>query len=72
MGLTTQSLFSQVMKTPVAGKGKLLTQISLFWFDLFKDICPNHVITTQIEDMPEKVRLAANLFSVWPIHSGSK
>jgi phosphoribosylaminoimidazole-succinocarboxamide synthase len=47
------------MKTPVAGKGKLLTQISFFWFDLFKDICPNHIITTQIDDMPEKVRLAA-------------
>lgn len=43
------------MKTAVPDKGKLLTQISLFWFDMFKSICPNHIITTSIDEMPEKV-----------------
>lgn len=46
----------QVMKTAVPGKGKILTQISLFWFELFKDICPNHIITCDVDEMPEKVR----------------
>lgn len=43
------------MKTGVPSKGKVLTQISLFWFDMFKDICPNHIITADIDQMPEKV-----------------
>lgn len=46
------SAFDVVMPNPVPDKGKVLTQISLFWFDVMKDIIPNHVITSNVEDYP--------------------
>src|SRR5215468_9642863 len=39
------SAFDVVMPTPIPDKGRVLTQLSLFWFDLLKDILPNHVIS---------------------------
>jgi phosphoribosylaminoimidazole-succinocarboxamide synthase len=39
------SAFDVVMPTPIPDKGRVLTQLSLFWFDLLKDVIPNHVIT---------------------------
>src|SRR5947199_8677977 len=39
------SAFDVVMPTPIPDKGKVLTQLSLFWFDLLKDIIPNHVLS---------------------------
>ena len=39
------SAFDVVMPTPIPDKGKVLTQISLFWFDLLTDIIPNHVVS---------------------------
>lgn len=39
------SAFDVVMPTPIPDKGLVLTQLSLFWFDLLKDIIPNHVLT---------------------------
>jgi phosphoribosylaminoimidazole-succinocarboxamide synthase len=50
------SAFDVVMKTPIPGKGKLLTQLSLFWFDLLKDVCPNHLVTANIDEMPASVQ----------------
>jgi phosphoribosylaminoimidazole-succinocarboxamide synthase len=38
------SAFDVIMPTPIPDKGKVLTQISLFWFDLLKDVVPNHVV----------------------------
>jgi phosphoribosylaminoimidazole-succinocarboxamide synthase len=38
------SAFDVIMPTPIPDKGKVLTQISLFWFDLLKDVVPNHVL----------------------------
>lgn len=38
------SAFDVVMPTPIPDKGKVLTQISLFWFELLKDVIPNHVL----------------------------
>ena len=37
-------------------KGKLLTKISLFWFNKLADIIPNHFVTADIDEMPEEVR----------------
>jgi phosphoribosylaminoimidazole-succinocarboxamide synthase len=37
------SAFDVVMKAPVPGKGRLLTQMALFWFDQLKDVVPNHL-----------------------------
>jgi phosphoribosylaminoimidazole-succinocarboxamide synthase len=39
------SAFDVVMPTPIPDKGKVLTQISLFWFNLLKDVIPNHVLS---------------------------
>ena len=38
------SAFDVVMPTPIPDKGRVLTQLSLFWFDLLKDVVPNHVL----------------------------
>ena len=46
------SAFDHVLATGIAGKGKILTQISLFWFDLLKDMVPNHLISTEVSQFP--------------------
>eukprot|EP00842_Homolaphlyctis_polyrhiza_P004981 jgi/Hompol1/5484/HPOL_001984-RA len=45
-----------LLETGIAGKGKILTQVSEFWFELLKDTVPNHVITTDITKMPASVQ----------------
>ncbi|MEY4454922.1 MAG: hypothetical protein RIQ45_445 [Actinomycetota bacterium] len=42
------SAFDWVLPTEIPNKGKILTQISLFWFELLSDIVPNHVISTDV------------------------
>ncbi len=46
------SAFDHVLGTGIPGKGKILTQISLFWFDLLKDLVPNHLITADVAEYP--------------------
>ncbi len=46
------SAFDVVMPTPIPDKGKVLTQLSVFWFDFLKDLVPNHLITAEVEDFP--------------------
>ncbi len=41
------SAFDVVMTEPIPGKGKLLTQMALFWFEQLKDICPHHLVVNQ-------------------------
>ena len=50
------SAFDVVMPNGVPDKGKVLTRISLFWFDLLKDVVPNHLITADVAAMPAAVR----------------
>ena len=47
------SAYDVVMADPIPGKGKVLTQISLFWFNLLADIVPNHLISADFEAFPE-------------------
>ena len=42
------SAFDYILPTPIPGKGKLLTQLSLFWFEMFNDVIPNHLISTAV------------------------
>ena len=49
------SAFDHVLGSGIPGKGKILTQISLFWFDLLSDIVPNHLIATEVEDFPAEL-----------------
>jgi phosphoribosylaminoimidazole-succinocarboxamide synthase len=46
------SIYDVVLPTPVPGKGKVLTQLSLWWFEQLKDVIPNHVISGT--DVPEQ------------------
>jgi phosphoribosylaminoimidazole-succinocarboxamide synthase len=46
------SAFDHVLGTGIPGKGKILTQISLFWFNLLSDIVPNHLIASDVRDFP--------------------
>jgi phosphoribosylaminoimidazole-succinocarboxamide synthase len=49
------SAFDVVLPTPIPDKGKVLTQMSAFWFDHFKDFVPNHVVATDVNDYPANV-----------------
>jgi phosphoribosylaminoimidazole-succinocarboxamide synthase len=49
------SAFDHVLGSGIPGKGKILTQISLFWFDLLADIVPNHLIATEVKDFPAQL-----------------
>jgi phosphoribosylaminoimidazole-succinocarboxamide synthase len=44
------SAFDVVLPTPIPGKGAVLTQLSLFWFDALRDLVPNHVIASDVRD----------------------
>jgi len=46
------SAFDYILPTVVPGKGELLTQLSMFWFDKFADVVPHHILST---DVPEVV-----------------
>ncbi len=50
------SAYDVVMNEPVPGKGRVLTQISLFWFKLLGGIVPNHLISADVDQYPEICR----------------
>ncbi len=54
------SAFDVVMQSPIPDKGRILTQLSLFWFNLLGDVCPNHLITVNLQRMPAAVQAYAD------------
>ena len=48
------SAFDSILPSLITNKGKVLNQISAFWFDFTKDIISNHVISTNINDFPKE------------------
>lgn len=50
------SCFDVILKNEVTNKGTVLTQMSKFWFDMTRDIVPNHLISVDVNDMPEFFR----------------
>jgi phosphoribosylaminoimidazole-succinocarboxamide synthase len=50
------SAFDYVLPAPIPDKGRVLSQISAFWFDRMRDLVPNHLITTDVEQFPEPLR----------------
>jgi len=54
------SAFDYVLATGIPHKGRVLTQISLFWFDLLRDLVPNHLITADIEQYPASLQKYAD------------
>ena len=55
------SAFDVVMPDPVPDKGKVLTQISLFWFDVMKEMVSNHVITSNVDAYPKACKPYADV-----------
>jgi phosphoribosylaminoimidazole-succinocarboxamide synthase len=53
------SAFDVVMPDGIPGKGKVLTQISAFWFRMLEDIVPNHMISVDVEAFPPEARAHA-------------
>jgi phosphoribosylaminoimidazole-succinocarboxamide synthase len=54
------SAFDYVLATGIPHKGRVLTQISLFWFDFLKDIVANHLVTADVSQYPALVKKYAN------------
>ena len=50
------SAFDVILPTPIPGKGKILTALSEYWFEVLKEIVPNHLITTNIDEFPATCR----------------
>jgi phosphoribosylaminoimidazole-succinocarboxamide synthase len=46
------SAFDHVLGSGIPDKGRILTQISLFWFEMLKPIVPNHLITADVKEFP--------------------
>jgi phosphoribosylaminoimidazole-succinocarboxamide synthase len=55
------SAFDYVLATGIPQKGRVLTQISLFWFDFLSDIVPNHLITADVERYPQALQKYADV-----------
>jgi len=49
------SAFDHVLPDPIPDKGKVLSQLSSFWFERFRALVPNHVLSTRVEDFPPSV-----------------
>lgn len=50
------SAYDVVMPNGIPDKGRLLTQISAFWFEMLSDVTPNHMVSTHLADLPEDCR----------------
>lgn len=50
------SAFDVVLPNGIPGKGKVLTQTSLFWFDFLKDTVANHLVTANVDEYPEELK----------------
>lgn len=57
------SAFDVVLPNGIAGKGKVLTRISLFWFDQMKEIMENHIVATEVKDYPAALRKYEDVLS---------
>src|SRR5437763_5027471 len=47
------SAFDSILPTPIERKGEVLTALSRFWFSRLGNIVPHHLITTNVDEMPE-------------------
>jgi len=53
------SAYDVIMPTPIPDKGRLLTGLSLWWFDFLAAVTPNHLITADVDRMPPAARAQA-------------
>jgi phosphoribosylaminoimidazole-succinocarboxamide synthase len=57
------SAFDCVLPTPIERKGEVLTALSRFWFEKLAHVCANHLLSTNVDEMPEAVRRHSSLLS---------
>jgi phosphoribosylaminoimidazole-succinocarboxamide synthase len=50
------SAFDCILPTPIPRKGEVLTALSRFWFERLRHVVPNHLLTTEIAEMPEALQ----------------
>src|SRR6266496_2867902 len=50
------SAFDYILATGIPHKGRVLNQISMFWFDYLADIVPNHLVTADVDQYPAAIR----------------
>jgi phosphoribosylaminoimidazole-succinocarboxamide synthase len=50
------SAFDYILPTGIPDKGRVLTQLSIFWFDFLRDVIPTHFITADVDQYPEELR----------------
>jgi phosphoribosylaminoimidazole-succinocarboxamide synthase len=50
------SAFDYILATGIPGKGRVLTQLSIFWFDFLRDVTPTHFLTASVGEYPEALR----------------
>ena len=61
------SAFDYILPTEIPGKGKLLTQLSLFWFEMFADLVPNHLISSDVPDVVKGRAVIVKPLDMFPI-----
>jgi phosphoribosylaminoimidazole-succinocarboxamide synthase len=54
------SAFDYVLASGIPAKGRVLTQLSLFWFEFLKDIAPNHLVTADVTQFPKELQKYAD------------
>src|SRR5579862_3286345 len=54
------SAFDYVLATGIPEKGRVLTQLSLFWFDFLKDVVKNHLVTANVQEYPAALKKYAD------------
>jgi phosphoribosylaminoimidazole-succinocarboxamide synthase len=50
------SAFDYILATAIPDKGRVLTQMSIFWFDFLRGIVPNHLISAEVDEYPAQLR----------------
>jgi phosphoribosylaminoimidazole-succinocarboxamide synthase len=50
------SAFDYILQTPIPDKGRVLTQLTIFWLNLLRDVVPNHFVSANVEDYPSGYR----------------
>jgi phosphoribosylaminoimidazole-succinocarboxamide synthase len=61
------SVYDVVLPTPIPDKGRVLTQMSVFWFELTKDLVPNHLISTDVPDEVEGRAMRVRKLEMYPV-----
>ena len=61
------SAFDYILPTLIPGKGRLLTQLSLFWFEMFADLVPNHLISTDVPTSVNERAVIVKPLEMFPI-----